>query len=119
MKKYIFLTWTLLSFNLLQSCTTEGEKSNYSKPAMIQSTCNQNINPQPTKIAEEKSIVTMKLFINKAGLVEKTKMVKSSGSKILDSATKEFFSSCTYKPATQNNLPISTWMDVTFTWSPK
>lgn len=64
--------------------------------------------PAAAREREEEGSVTIEVMISELGEVESTRVVKSSGSPRLDRAAKEAAARSSYKPKSQNGIPMRT-----------
>jgi len=102
---------------LLQSCVHFSEKSkDYVAPVFIQSSCQPFTYPKEAVLAGYEGETSVKIFLNANGNVQKVTTEKSSGFKILDSATEAFYSSCSFKPAQENGRAIASTKQLKFKW---
>ncbi|MCB9096006.1 MAG: energy transducer TonB [Halobacteriovoraceae bacterium] len=63
---------------------------------------------------EEEGIVTVLVTITSQGKVEKVQVTQSSGFENLDRAAIEAVTRATFKPASQNNIPVASLTELSF-----
>lgn len=88
-----------------------------SPPPGPQKTCARPVYPVEAIRNEWTGVVTIAFLIGSDGLVQRTRVLKSSGHDILDSAAVEALSQCQFKPAMTDGKPVAAWRPVQFVWT--
>jgi bla regulator protein BlaR1 len=81
------------------------------------SSCAKPIWPKQSLRDENTGTVTLSFLVNKDGLVEDSKVVKSSGFVPLDMAAREGITHCHFKPATEDGKPVQSWTHMQYVWT--
>jgi bla regulator protein BlaR1 len=68
---------------------------------------------------ENTGTVTLKFLIGVDGKVKDSTLFKSSGFSLLDEAARSGISKCSFKPATDDGVPVEEWMAMQYVWTLK
>ena len=66
--------------------------------------------PEEAEEADVEGTVLIKALVDSEGKVTKVKIGKSSGNELLDKAAVKSAYKCKFKPATQKDKPVATWI---------
>ncbi|MES3024575.1 MAG: energy transducer TonB [Pseudomonadota bacterium] len=79
--------------------------------------CAKPVYPRASLRHEQQGTVTLAFLIGTDGTVQDSRIVKSSGFPLLDTAAVEGISKCQFKPARENDAPKAAWMRMQYVWS--
>ena len=65
--------------------------------------------PLSAQLERAEGEVSVAVFVNSEGFVDEVEVIKSSGRKDLDNASKEFAENLKFRPASFDGRPLSTW----------
>jgi hypothetical protein len=86
-------------------------------PAIDFNTCAKPVWPKHALRMEQGGTVQLAFLVDVDGRVRESKVVKSSGSALLDIAAAEGLAKCTFKAATSNSRPVEAWSKVQYVWT--
>lgn len=109
----------LATFSLLAALVTvtAAAMASETQPVMDSKSCPPPQYPKVSLMNEETGSVTVGLLVSADGKVSETRVEKSSGSKNLDKAAVNGFSSCKFKPGTKGGQASAVWTKVEFHWT--
>ena len=65
----------------------------------------------------EEGVTEVSLLIATDGHVKQTKLIKSSGYKVLDDNARAALALCHFTPASEDGFPVESWGKMAYTWS--
>lgn len=80
-------------------------------------TCAKPVYPRESLRREQQGTVTLAFLIGLNGDVKQSKVIKSSGFALLDSAAQQGIEKCRFKPAHKDSQPTEAWVPIQYVWS--
>lgn len=72
--------------------------------------------PRTALANEEQGTVSMSLLVSAGGEVKDSRINKSSGSRVLDTAALRKLAACKFAPGSKDGAPADTWTRVDYAW---
>lgn len=72
--------------------------------------------PRTALVNEEQGTVSMSVLVSAGGEVKDSRINKSSGSKVLDTAALRKLAACKFAPGSKDGAPADTWTRVDYAW---
>ena len=81
--------------------------------------CDKPIYPAESKMAKHEGTVTIGFLVDTNGVVQDTKIIRSSGKELLDVAARDALKLCKFAPATKDGKAVTDWAKIQYVWTLK